>query len=967
MTFRCAANAQRFVSLSLVAITLLVLVLPGLPLTDTFAQDSMSPPSGDVIVVLKTDAPAGSVTAAANGAAVEPNQVFTNVFDGFSATISPEEAQALAESPLVEAVYPDTTFRVAEQTLPSGVDRIGADENPSVDIDGIDDVRVHTDVAVLDTGIASDTAELKLMGGTNCLNQSTGSYLDDNGHGTHVAGTIGALDNGRGVVGVAPGARLWSVKVLDRFGNGSMASLICGLDWVYANRAVIDIVNMSIEGGGADGSCDNSAFHMAICTVVNEAGIPVIVAAGNHATDASRTIPATYNEVITVSSVDDFDGQPGGLSSSPRCGSNHADDALAATSNFGPDVDIAAPGVCIESLAPGGGTAIKSGTSMAAPHVTGAAAIYLDMNRSAAPANVRTWLLGNASPQSSEEGFTGDRDSQPEPLVWLGGGEAVVTAPYKLVASDASVNSAASKYVRDRNLNTVWKTKRFRSGPPAEAWVWVDLGERKLIGNIRWVFGEYGIGDYFEIEGSNDRQSWSRITKRNGKPVGVWQEKVTSQTYRYVRFRFENPRNDLYLGGLAEVQIWPPNTAPPLPGATSTPTPTRTATPTPTIPPNGNYPMYGSSRSGNSTSPTAVWDGDLDTIWQTDGESVPSAAHVYVTIGSILPIGTIRWVYGAEGIGDSVTIRVSNDHHIWTDVHTAGNAPVGEWQSVDFTDLNAKYVGWFFENPNQDPVIGGLAEVEIYPPGAFDGEERTATPTTEATGQASPIPVETSEPASPEPVVTETQPPTATEAPASPEPIASETPIATGTATEPVNDPATPADQDAISTPELTPTSTDDAATETPMVELSGPTPYPIVQTRRSAATTSGTLAIDADPETVWRSAPDADPTRIAVLTLDLGQAVEIGQVRILSGPDGLMGAATIETSTDDEAWVYYAEPDPAMADEDGWLQIDQAEPTSAPLVAQYVRVVFIAASEGAPLGGIAEIEILPPAESDSP
>ena len=99
------------------------------------------------------------------------------------------------------------------------------------------------------------------------------------------------------------------------------------------------------------------------------------------------------------------------------------------------------------------------GTSMAAPHVTGAAAIFLAVNRSATPAQVRSWLLGNARPQSSAEGFTGDPDGFPEPLVWLGGGKPVVTAPYKLVASGASVNSAASTYVRDGKLSTVWKTK----------------------------------------------------------------------------------------------------------------------------------------------------------------------------------------------------------------------------------------------------------------------------------------------------------------------------------------------------------------------------------------------------------------------------------------------------------------------------------------------------------------------------
>ena len=201
---------------------------------------------------------------------------------------------------------------------------------------------------------------------------------------------------------------------------------------------------------------------------------------------------------------------------------------------------------------------------------------------------------------------------------WSGSAGAARWRPVRTVCSRAEHRPIRRHrpMCADRKLATIWKTKSFRAGAPSEAWVWVDLGTPKPIETIRWVFGEAGIADYFEIEGSNNLDNWKYITKRKGKPVGVWQEKITSRTYRYIRFRFENPRGDLYLGGLAEVQIWAPGTAYPLPGATATPTPTHTPTPTATVPPNGNYPMYGSSRSSNSTSPKAVWDGDLDTTWQ---------------------------------------------------------------------------------------------------------------------------------------------------------------------------------------------------------------------------------------------------------------------------------------------------------------------------------------------------------------
>jgi subtilisin family serine protease len=131
-----------------------------------------------------------------------------------------------------------------------------------------------------------------------------------------VAGTVGALDDGQGVVGVAPGARLWAVKVLGDDGSGSWSSVICGLDWVYANRATIDVVNMSLGGAGDDGSCAADPLHRAICAVV-DGGVPVVVAAGNDGANAAGQVPATFEEVITVSAFTDFDGAAGGNSEAP--------------------------------------------------------------------------------------------------------------------------------------------------------------------------------------------------------------------------------------------------------------------------------------------------------------------------------------------------------------------------------------------------------------------------------------------------------------------------------------------------------------------------------------------------------------------------------------------------------------------------------------------------------------------------
>jgi subtilisin len=248
---------------------------------------------------------------------------------------------------------------------------------------------------------------------------SGSSWADDNGHGTHVAGIAAAIDNDRGIVGVAPGARVWAVKVLAADGGGSFSDVICGLDWVVANRNTIDVVNLSLSGQGSDGPCESSPLHQAICNVVNS-GVTVVVAAGNQGTDASTRVPANFDEVITVSAMADSDGAPG-QDGPPTC-SGQADDTFFAFSNFGADIDIAAPGDCIDSLWNDGTVRSESGTSSASPHVAGAVALFVQSNGSQPnPEQVRTWLLTEASkPQQDPEfGFSGDSDRVPEPMLWL--------------------------------------------------------------------------------------------------------------------------------------------------------------------------------------------------------------------------------------------------------------------------------------------------------------------------------------------------------------------------------------------------------------------------------------------------------------------------------------------------------------------------------------------------------------------
>ncbi|MBI3019319.1 MAG: S8 family serine peptidase, partial [Deltaproteobacteria bacterium] len=131
------------------------------------------------------------------------------------------------------------------QVLPSGINRVNAELSSLAFIDG-QDQRVDVDVAVLDTGIDKSHPDLNVVGGINFSTGRPTSFKDGNGHGTHVSGTIGALDNAIGVVGVAPGARLWAVRVLDNNGSGFLSDVIAGIDWVTQRADVIDVANMSL-------------------------------------------------------------------------------------------------------------------------------------------------------------------------------------------------------------------------------------------------------------------------------------------------------------------------------------------------------------------------------------------------------------------------------------------------------------------------------------------------------------------------------------------------------------------------------------------------------------------------------------------------------------------------------------------------------------------------------------------------
>ena len=420
-----------------------------------------------VIVQLRPDGPSprGLSAELAEASGGRTGAVYEHALKGFAAELPEAAIDALRRNPNVLSITPDRIISIAGQDIPTGFDRIEADLAPPAPTSTTScpagETCTDVDIAVLDTG-SNNHPDLNVVDRVDCSALFgpcvEGTGYDGHGHGTHVAGIAAAYDNTDGVIGVAPGARVWSVKVLDDTGNGFLTSLIAGIDWVTGRAGVIDVVNMSLSGIFSD-----TNFNTAISNSVG-AGVTYVVAAGNAGEDAVNTSPANHPEVITVSAVADGDGAGGHLGAF-LCRDGEADDTLATFSNFGPSVDIAAPGVCIRSTWYNGGYETRSGTSMASPYVAGAAARYLAVNgrdtngdgsvNGLDVARLKDDLIAGGIPQSDSAGFTGDADSVAEPLLFLNGtafqgnGDLTVADPDTSAPPAPTLTALADGYTVD--------------------------------------------------------------------------------------------------------------------------------------------------------------------------------------------------------------------------------------------------------------------------------------------------------------------------------------------------------------------------------------------------------------------------------------------------------------------------------------------------------------------------------------
>ncbi|PKR76996.1 peptidase S8 [Halalkalibacillus sediminis] len=324
----------------LVLLSVLALLL--VPFQTAFADEAETGEEKEYLV--QFDGPAKKGLLKAFG--VEDNDILHefSLLPVYHLELTNGQAKGLKNHPQIKFVEENAEAEAFAQETPWGIPHVEGTEAQNNGYTGS-----GVDVAVLDSGIDSSHEDLNVAGGHSVFGDSP--YNDENGHGTHVAGTVGALDNNLGVVGVAPQANLYAVKVLDGEGSGSYSGIAEGIEWSIQNG--MDVINMSL-GGSTSSSILEEYSNLAY-----DEGLLVVAAAGNSGNSwgwgDTVGYPAKYDSVIAVAAVDQNNNR-------------------ASFSSHGPDVELSAPGVSVLSTVPGNSYDSLNGTSMASPHVAGVAA-----------------------------------------------------------------------------------------------------------------------------------------------------------------------------------------------------------------------------------------------------------------------------------------------------------------------------------------------------------------------------------------------------------------------------------------------------------------------------------------------------------------------------------------------------------------------------------------------------------------
>ena len=354
-------------------------------------------PTGEYIVVLKDTENVrrrgvpNRARELAERRGARAGKIYQHALKGFTFRGNAQQAREVAADPDVAFVEEDRVISLTAQQVnpPSwGLDRIDQRRLPLDGVYGYPGTASNVTAYIIDTGILTTHSDFggRASHGYDFVDGDANA-TDCNGHGTHVAGTVGGTS-----YGVAKGVRLVAVRVLNCSGNGTTSGVIAGIDWVTRNARKPAVANMSLGGGAS------AALDAAVNNSINS-GVTFVVAAGNESTNACTRSPARTPNAITV-------------------GATTSGDARASYSNYGSCLDIFAPGSSITSAWHTSTTARNtiSGTSMATPHVAGAAALYLSANPSASPTQVRNALVANGTTGV----VTGAGTGSPNVLVYTG-------------------------------------------------------------------------------------------------------------------------------------------------------------------------------------------------------------------------------------------------------------------------------------------------------------------------------------------------------------------------------------------------------------------------------------------------------------------------------------------------------------------------------------------------------------------